>query len=103
MPVRFINGVTMIAPMMPVRMTATAASEGSACRDSAMPMATPAVTKDGVTVAEEIELTDPYENMGAQLVKEAASKTTDTTAVTDPATSATSIGTIEARTSLRFS
>ncbi|MFZ9791511.1 MAG: chaperonin GroEL, partial [Gemmataceae bacterium] len=37
----------------------------------------PNVTKDGVTVAEEIELTDPYENMGAQLVKEAASKTSN--------------------------
>src|SRR5580765_7765306 len=37
----------------------------------------PKVTKDGVTVAEDIELDDPYENMGAQLVKEAASKTSD--------------------------
>src|SRR3954447_5008023 len=37
----------------------------------------PTVTKDGVSVAEEIELTDPFENMGAQLVKEAASKTSD--------------------------
>src|SRR5207244_591479 len=37
----------------------------------------PNVTKDGVTVAEDIELEDPYENMGAQLVKEAASKTSD--------------------------
>src|SRR3954467_15757717 len=37
----------------------------------------PTITKDGVTVAEEIELVDPYENMGAQLVKEAASKTSD--------------------------
>ena len=37
----------------------------------------PTVTKDGVSVAEEIELADPYENMGAQLVKEAASKTGD--------------------------
>src|SRR5262245_53333628 len=37
----------------------------------------PNVTNDGVTVAEEIELADPYENMGAQLVKEAASKTSD--------------------------
>src|SRR5260221_11097379 len=37
----------------------------------------PNITKDGVTVAEEIELKDPYENMGAQLVKEAASKTSD--------------------------
>src|SRR5690606_883543 len=37
----------------------------------------PAVTKDGVTVAKEIELKDPIENMGAQLVKEVASKTAD--------------------------
>ena len=37
----------------------------------------PKVTKDGVTVAEEIDLEDPYENLGAQLVKEAASKTND--------------------------
>src|ERR1700752_4974140 len=37
----------------------------------------PTVTKDGVTVAEDIELSDPYENMGAQLVKEAASKTSN--------------------------
>src|SRR5947209_18797990 len=37
----------------------------------------PTVTKDGVTVAEEIGLEDPYENMGDQLVKEAASKTSD--------------------------
>ncbi len=37
----------------------------------------PNVTKDGVTVAEEIELSDKYENMGARLVKEAASKTSD--------------------------
>src|SRR5688572_3461992 len=35
---------------------------------------TPTVTKDGVTVAKEIELDDPYENMGAQMVKEVASK-----------------------------
>jgi len=37
----------------------------------------PSITKDGVTVAKEIELTDPVENMGAQLVKEVASKTND--------------------------
>src|SRR5687767_13672656 len=37
----------------------------------------PTVTKDGVTVAEEIELTDKYQNIGAKLVKEAASKTSD--------------------------
>ena len=45
------------------------------------------ITKDGVTVAEEIELVDPYENMGAQLVKEAASKTSD--AAGDGTTTAT--------------
>jgi chaperonin GroEL len=37
----------------------------------------PAITKDGVTVAKEIELKDPIENMGAQMVKEVASKTAD--------------------------
>src|SRR3954449_12433629 len=37
----------------------------------------PTVTHDGVTVAKEIELDDPYENMGAQLLKEAATKTND--------------------------
>src|SRR5688572_29906319 len=38
----------------------------------------PTVTKDGVTVAKEIQLKDPIENMGAQMVKEVASKTSDT-------------------------
>ena len=37
----------------------------------------PTITKDGVSVAKEIELEDPYENMGAQMVKEVASKTSD--------------------------
>jgi len=37
----------------------------------------PTITKDGVTVAKEIELKDPYENMGAQMVKEVATKTSD--------------------------
>src|SRR5437667_11569252 len=37
----------------------------------------PTVTHDGVTVAREIELEDPFENMGAQLLKEAATKTND--------------------------
>ena len=40
-------------------------------------MEAPQVTKDGVTVAKEIELEDPLENMGAQMVKEVASKTND--------------------------
>ena len=47
----------------------------------------PTVTKDGVTVAEEIELEDRYENMGAKLVREAASKTSD--AAGDGTTTAT--------------
>jgi hypothetical protein len=38
---------------------------------------TPSIVNDGVTIAKEIELEDPYENMGAQLVKEVASKTND--------------------------
>src|SRR5581483_6302900 len=38
----------------------------------------PTVTKDGVTVAKELELPDPYENMGAQMVREVATKTSDT-------------------------
>src|SRR5437764_2334173 len=37
----------------------------------------PTVTKDGVTVAKEVELPDPVENMGAQMVKEVATKTSD--------------------------
>src|SRR6201993_1072975 len=37
----------------------------------------PTITKDGVTVAKEIELKDPMENMGAQMVREVASKTSD--------------------------
>ena len=37
----------------------------------------PTITKDGVTVAREIDLKDPLENMGAQMVKEVASKTSD--------------------------
>ncbi|MBM3253622.1 MAG: chaperonin GroEL [Candidatus Omnitrophica bacterium] len=47
----------------------------------------PTITKDGVTVAKEIELQDPYENMGAEMVKEVASKTSD--AAGDGTTTAT--------------
>ncbi len=57
----------------------------------------PHITKDGVTVAKEIELPDPYQNMGAQLVKEVASKTGDdagdgTTTATILAQSIVSVG-----------
>src|SRR6202171_5825795 len=37
----------------------------------------PTITNDGVTIAKEVELDDPFENMGAQLVKEVATKTND--------------------------
>jgi len=50
----------------------------------------PTVTKDGVTVAKEIELADPYENMGAQMVREVASKTSDSAG--DGTTTATVLG-----------
>lgn len=57
----------------------------------------PQITKDGVTVAKEIELSDPYQNMGAQMVKEVASKTSDqagdgTTTATILAQSIISVG-----------
>ena len=48
---------------------------------------TPLITNDGVTIAKEIELEDPFENMGAQLVKEVATKTND--AAGDGTTTAT--------------
>ncbi|HTU00160.1 MAG TPA: chaperonin GroEL, partial [Candidatus Sulfotelmatobacter sp.] len=50
----------------------------------------PNITKDGVTVAKEIELEDPFENMGAQMVKEVASKTSDIAG--DGTTTATVLG-----------
>ncbi|HOX54572.1 MAG TPA: chaperonin GroEL [Candidatus Omnitrophota bacterium] len=50
----------------------------------------PTITKDGVSVAKEVELEDPYENMGAQLVKEVAEKTSDMAG--DGTTTATVLG-----------
>ncbi|HXY37587.1 MAG TPA: chaperonin GroEL [Planctomycetaceae bacterium] len=60
----------------------------------------PKVTKDGVTVAEDIELEDPFENMGVQLVKEAASKTSDIAG--DGTTTATVLAEAMYREGLRF-
>jgi chaperonin GroEL len=60
----------------------------------------PKVTKDGVTVAKEIELDDPYENMGAQMVREVASKTADKAG--DGTTTATVLGEAIYREGLRF-
>jgi chaperonin GroEL len=60
----------------------------------------PTVTKDGVTVAKEIELDDPFENMGAQMVREVASKTSD--AAGDGTTTATVLAEAIYRGGLKF-
>ena len=60
----------------------------------------PTVTKDGVTVAKEIELEDAYENMGAQMVREVASKTSDTAG--DGTTTATVLAESIYREGLKF-
>src|SRR5437867_7372102 len=60
----------------------------------------PTVTKDGVTVAKEIELPDPFENMGAQMVREVASKTSDIAG--DGTTTATALAEEIYREGLKF-
>ncbi|MFO1475694.1 MAG: chaperonin GroEL [Verrucomicrobiota bacterium] len=60
----------------------------------------PTVTKDGVSVAKEIELEDPYENMGAQMVREVASKTSD--AAGDGTTTATLLAEAIFREGLKY-
>ena len=60
----------------------------------------PTVTKDGVTVAKEIDLEDPYENMGAQMVREVASKTSD--AAGDGTTTATVLAEAVYREGLKY-
>jgi chaperonin GroEL len=60
----------------------------------------PTVTKDGVTVAKEIELEDPFENMGAQMVREVASKTSDEAG--DGTTTATILAEAIYREGLKF-
>lgn len=60
----------------------------------------PTITKDGVTVAKEVELEDPYENMGAQLVREVASKTNDVAG--DGTTTATVLAECVVREGLRY-
>ena len=61
----------------------------------------PTITKDGVTVAKEVELEDPYENMGAQMVKEVASKTSDVAG--DGTTTATILAQIIYKEGLKLS
>ncbi len=67
-----LNGVTKLA-------RAVKATLGPKGRNAVIDKGwgVPTITKDGVTVAKEIELADPYENLGAQLVREVASKTND--------------------------
>lgn len=60
----------------------------------------PKVTKDGVTVAEDIDLEDPYENVAVQLVKEAASKTNDVAG--DGTTTATVLAEAMYRAGLKY-
>lgn len=69
---RILSGVTLLSK-------AVKATLGPAGRNVvvAKSWGSPTVTKDGVTVAKEIELEDAYENMGVQMVKEVASKTSD--------------------------
>ena len=69
---RILDGVTLLSK-------AVKATLGPAGRNAviAKSWGSPTVTKDGVTVAKEIELPDAYENMGVQMVKEVASKTSD--------------------------
>ncbi len=69
---RLKNGIDIVA-------TAVATTLGPKGRNVALDrkFGSPTITHDGVTVAKEIELQDPFENMGAQLLKEAASKTND--------------------------
>src|SRR6187455_980367 len=59
----------------------------------------PTITNDGVTIAKEIELTNPYQNLGAQLVKEVASKTNDVAG--DGTTTATVLAQAMVREGLR--
>ncbi len=69
---RILDGVTLLSK-------AVKATLGPAGRNVVLAKSwgSPTVTKDGVTVAKEIELEDAYENMGVQMVKEVASKTSD--------------------------
>ncbi len=69
---RILDGITLLS-------NAVKATLGPAGRNVVLAKSwgSPTVTKDGVTVAKEIELEDNYENMGAQMVKEVSSKTSD--------------------------
>ena len=71
---KILNGVELLAKAVKV----TLGPKGRNVAIERENGGSPIITKDGVTVAKEIQLEDPYENMGAQMVKEVASKTNDT-------------------------
>src|SRR5688500_19972094 len=90
-----LRGVTKLSKAV----SATSSSKGrNVVHDKKF--GSPTVTKDGVTVAKEIELEDPYENMGAQMVREVASKTSDTAG--DGTTTATLLAEAIYREGLKF-
>ena len=70
---RIASGVQQLTDA--VRVTLGPAGRNVICQKS---FGGPTVTRDGVTVAKEVELEDPFENMGAKLVQEVATKTNDT-------------------------
>ena len=69
---RMLRGVDILANAVKVTLVRRAATSSSTS-----PFGAPRITKDGVTVAKEIELDDKFENMGAQMLREVASKTAD--------------------------
>src|SRR6185437_9762287 len=71
---RVLHGIDILANAVRVTL-------GPKCRNVVLEKSfgAPRITKDGVTVAKEIELEDRFENMGAQMVREVASKTSDST------------------------
>ena len=70
---RVLQGVRQLTAAVKVTL-------GPKCRNVVLEkkFGSPTITKDGVTVAKEVDLEDPYENLGAQLVKEVAEKTAET-------------------------
>jgi chaperonin GroEL len=76
---RMLNGVNILADAVKVTL-------GPKGRNVVLDKSfgAPRITKDGVSVAKEIELEDKFENMGAQMVKEVASRTNDEAATAQP-------------------
>ena len=92
---RMVNGVNLLANA--VRVTLGPKGRNVVLERS---FGAPTVTKDGVSVAKEIELKDKFENMGAQMVKEVASKTSD--AAGDGTTTATVLAQAIVREGMKY-